>query len=101
MRQIILDSQGMQIPVEFDEEQGTIRVAGVRVSIIEVTDATGIRLQALAQVRSQRGQSWTERRIYMLSGAQFWKLISDETVDYPEQAGLSEAKQMEGGRGYV
>lgn len=45
MRHFTLDPQGAQIPVEFDEDQGHIRIAGVRVSIIEVTD-DGIRLQA-------------------------------------------------------
>jgi hypothetical protein len=94
MRHFTLDPQGAQIPVEFDEDQGHIRIAGVRVAIIEVTD-DGIRLQARAQVRGpQGGRPWTELRTYIFSGAQFWKLVSDQPVDDSEQAGLFEAKKM-------
>ncbi len=95
MRHFTLDPQGAQIPVEFDEDQGHIWIAGARVSIIEVTDTGGIRLQARPQVRSaEAGPSWTELRTYIFSGAQFWKLVSDQPVDDPEQAGLFEAKKM-------
>ena len=95
LRHFTLDPQGAQIPVEFDEDQGHIRIAGVLVSIIEVTDTGGIRLQARAQVRgAEAGQPWTELRTYIFSGAQFWKLVSDQSVDDPEQAGLFEAKKM-------
>jgi hypothetical protein len=95
MRHFTLDPQGAQIPVEFDEEQRQIWIAGVRVTIIEVTDTGGIRLQARAQVRGAKaGRPWTELRTYIFSGAQFWKLVSDQPVDDSEQAGLFEAKKM-------
>jgi hypothetical protein len=95
MRHFTLDPQGAQIPVEFDEEQRQIWVAGVRVTIIEATDFGGIRLQARAQVHgSQGGRPWIELRTYIFSGAQFWELVSGQPVDDPEQAGLFEAKKM-------
>ena len=95
MRHFTLDPQGVQIPVEFDEEQSHIRIAGVRVTIIEATDFGGIRLQAQARVRDPRGgRPWTESRTYIFSGAQFWELVSGQPVDDPEQAGLFEAKKM-------
>lgn len=95
MRHFTLDPQGAQIPVEFDEDLGHIRIAGVRVTIIEVTDTGGIRLQAWARVRgAEAGPPWTELRTYIFSGVQFWKLVSDQPVDDPEQAGLFEAKKM-------
>src|SRR5258708_204945 len=98
MRHFTLDPQGAQIPVEFDEEQRQIWIARVRVTMIEATDFGGIRLQGQAQVRgTQAGQPWTELRTYIFSGAQFWKLVSDQLVDDPEQAGLFEAKRMMGG----
>ncbi len=63
-------------------------------TIIEVTD-DGIRLQARAQVRgAQGGLPWTEVRTYIFSGVQFWKLVSGQPIDNPEQAGLFEAKKM-------
>ena len=95
MRRFTLDPQGAQIPVEFDEERRQIWIAEVRVAIIEVTDTGGIRLQARAQVRgAEVGRPWTELRTYIFSSAQFWKLVSDQPVDDPEQAGLFEAKKM-------
>jgi hypothetical protein len=94
MRHFTFDPQGAQIPVEFDEDQGHIRIAGVCVSISEVTD-DGIRLQAQAQVRGSQGRRpWTELRTYTFSGTQFWKLVSGQPVDDPEQTGLFEAKKM-------
>lgn len=92
MRHFTLDPQGARIPVEFDEDLGHIWIAGARVSIIEVTD-DGIRLQARAQGGGPEGP-WTERRTYIFSGAQFWKLVSGQPVDDSEQAGLLEAKKM-------
>jgi len=95
MRHFTLDPQGAQISVEFDEEQRQIWIAGVRVTIIEATDFGGIQLQARAQVRSaEAGPPWTELRTYIFSGAQFWKLVSDQLTGDPEQAGLFEAKKM-------
>jgi hypothetical protein len=95
MRHFTLDPQGAQIPVEFDEERRQIWIAGVRVMIIEVTNTGGIRLQAWAQVRDAKaGRPWTEVRTYIFSGAQFWKLVSGQLVDDPEQVGLFEAKKM-------
>ena len=93
MRHFTLDPQGVRIPVEFDEDLGHIWISGARVSITEVTDG-GIRLQA--QVQGERGPQgpWTERRTYIFSGAQFWKLVSGQPVDDSEQAGLLEAKKM-------
>lgn len=96
MRYFTLDPQGAQIPVEFDEEQRQIWIHGVRVTIIEVTD-DGIQLQARAQVGGTEAKpSWTVLRTYIFSGAQFWKLVSGQPVDDPEQAGLFEAKKMKG-----
>ena len=95
VRHFTLDPQGAQIPVAFDEDQGHIWIAGTRVSIIEVTDTGGIRLQARTQVRgAEVSRPWTELRTYIFSGAQFWKLVSGQLVDDPEQAGLFEAKKM-------
>lgn len=94
MRHFTLDPQGAQIPVEFDEEQQQIWIAGVLVAIIEATDFGGIRLQARAQVGGGPEGPWTELRTYIFSGAQFWKLVSGQPVDDPELAGLLEAKQM-------
>ena len=95
MRHFTLDPQGTQIPVEFDEEQQQIWIARVRVAITEVTD-DGIRLRARAQVGGPEGP-WTELRTYIFSGTQFWKLVSGQPVDDPEQAGLMEAKKMMAG----
>ena len=94
MRHFTLDPQGVQIPVEFDEDLGHIRIAGVRVTIIEVTDFGGIRLQARPQVRGAEVGQWTELRTYIFSGAQFWKLVSGQPTGDPEQIGLFEAKKM-------
>jgi hypothetical protein len=95
MRHFTLDPQGAQIPVEFDEEQRHIWIAGIRVTIIEVTDTGGIGLQARTQVQGTKaGRSWTELRTYIFSGAQFWKLVSGQPVDDSEQAGLFEAKKI-------
>src|SRR5260370_18902381 len=95
MRHFTLDPQGGQIPVEFDEEQRQVWIGGVQVTIIEATVFGGIRLQAGAQVRgAEAGRPWTELRTYIFSGAQFWKLVSGQPVDDPEQGGLFEAKKM-------
>ncbi len=95
MRHFTLDPQGAQIPVEFDEDQRQIWIDGVRVTIIEVTDTGGIRLQARVQVGGTEAEPpWTMLRTYIFSGAQFWELVSGQPVDDPEQAGLFEAKKM-------
>lgn len=72
-------------------EAGQLRVQGLPVSIIDVTDEGGI----LLQIRVSPGtpeKSLVARQTYTLSGAQFCALVSDKTVPDPEPAGLLMAK---------
>ncbi len=66
----------------------------VPVRIIEVTDVGGVLVQARAQVAGKSGGRWAERRTYILSGAQFWELVSGQSVADAEAAGLIEAKRL-------
>lgn len=94
MRQIARDLGGVQIPVVFDDQAGTISVDGVPVTIIEATNEGGILVQAPAQVAGKFGGQWAEQRTYWLSGQQFWTLVSGQPVSDVEQAGRLEAKRL-------
>ena len=74
-------------------EMGKIRVQGVPVSIIEVTEEGGILLQAKVNI-GDLAHPIMAHQTYTLSGEQFCMLVKDHNVPDPEPAGLLMAKNM-------
>lgn len=72
---------------------GKLRIQGVPVSIIEVTDEGGVLLQAQVNI-GDLAHPIMARQTYTLSGKQFCTLVSDRNVPDPEPAGLLMARNM-------
>lgn len=68
-----------------------LRVQGVPVQIVEVTDGGGIHLQAWVNLGTLE-KPMMATRTYILSGEQFCALVSEKVVPDPGLAGLLMAK---------
>src|SRR5215471_1540002 len=88
MREILL---APGVSATFD--MGKLRIQGVPVSIMAVTDEGGVLLQAQVNI-GDLAHPFMAYQTYTLSGRQFCTLVSDRHVPDPEPAGLLMARNM-------
>lgn len=74
-------------------DAGQLRVQGVPVRILEVTDEGGVLVQAHVNQGTPAEPIWADTT-YILSGEQFCTLVSEKPVPDAEPAGLLLAKNM-------